>query len=66
MIPDTKQWMSSMRHIATLLQRLFGGDAGIDDHLKGAVDLSDSAYCFDLLSKHGADAICCPAAAECK
>ena len=55
-----------MRHLATLLQRLFAGKAGVDDDLTGAVDLSDSAYCFDLLSKHGADAICCPVAAECK
>lgn len=55
-----------MRHVVTLLQRLFGRHAGLDDHLTGAVDLSDSAYCFDLLNKHGADAVCCPVAAECK
>lgn len=43
-----------MKRIVTFLNRLFGTPVcAEDDHLMGAVDLSDSAYCFELLTRHG-------------
>jgi hypothetical protein len=39
-----------MRALSSLLYRLLG--PAEEDHLTGAVDLSDSAYCFELLSRH--------------
>ncbi|MES2149940.1 MAG: hypothetical protein V4508_09100 [Pseudomonadota bacterium] len=43
-----------MRRIVHYLHQLFGNPVRFEaDHLTGAVDLSDSAYCFELLSKHG-------------
>jgi hypothetical protein len=36
-----------MRALAAFLHRLLG--PAEEDHLRGAVDLSDSAYCFSLL-----------------
>lgn len=44
----------AMKRIVTFLNRLFGTPVcAEDDHLMGAVDLSDSAYCFELLTRHG-------------
>lgn len=43
-----------MRALSTLLHRLIG--PAEEDPLTGAVDLSDSAYCFELLSRHQAEA----------
>jgi hypothetical protein len=42
-----------MRALATFLHRLLG--PAEEDHLTGAVDLSDSAYCFSLLNWQGTD-----------
>jgi hypothetical protein len=39
-----------MRALPTFLQRLLG--PAEEDHLTGAVDLSDAAYCFDLLTRN--------------
>ncbi|MFZ3287240.1 MAG: hypothetical protein WA191_10370 [Telluria sp.] len=43
-----------MKRIVTFLNSLFGTPVSAeDDDLMGAVDLSDSAYCFELLTRHG-------------
>jgi hypothetical protein len=42
-----------MRVLPAFLQRFLGPEQ--DDHLTGAVDLSDAAYCFDLLTRNLAD-----------
>jgi hypothetical protein len=42
-----------MRALAAFLHRLLG--PAEEDHLTGAVDLSDSAYCFSLLPACAAD-----------
>jgi hypothetical protein len=39
-----------MRALPAFLQRLLGSDE--PDHLTGAVDLSDAAYCFELLTRN--------------
>lgn len=45
---------TTMKRIATFLCSLFAVPVhDEDDHLMGAVDLSDSAYCFELLTRHG-------------
>lgn len=43
----------TMRALPTFLQRLLG--PGEEDHLTGAIDLSDAAYCFDLLTRNLAE-----------
>lgn len=42
-----------MRALPAFLQRYLGPVE--EDHLTGAVDLSDAAYCFDLLTRNLAD-----------
>ena len=39
-----------MSSIFDWIRRLFGPRSLSDDHLDGAVDLSDSAYCLGLLA----------------
>jgi hypothetical protein len=43
-----------MRALSSFLHRLIG--PAEEDHLTGAVDLSDSAYCFELLARNCVDA----------
>lgn len=43
-----------MKRLVTFLHSLFAAPVtDEEDHLTGAVDLSDSAYCFELLARHG-------------
>jgi hypothetical protein len=51
-----------MRALPAFLQRLLGPDE--EDHLRGAVDLSDAAYCFDLLTRNLAEE-CAPFFPQC-
>jgi hypothetical protein len=42
-----------MKRLASYLHSLFSTPASdVEDELMGAVDLSDSAYCFSLLAQH--------------
>ena len=42
-----------MRRLLNFMKRIFGHAAiDPDDPLMGALDLSDTAYCFDLLDRH--------------
>jgi hypothetical protein len=42
-----------MSRLIHFWKRLFGASAiDPDDHLMGALDLSDTAYCADLLARH--------------
>ena len=60
MILKTHEWMSDMRRLFAYFASLFGVRYGVrygvrraaaEDHLAGAVDLSDTAYCHGLLSR---------------
>ena len=43
-----------MSRLLTFVKRIFGHSAiDPDDPLMGALDLSDTAYCFDLLDRYG-------------
>ena len=52
-IVTSQQKKAIMRTLSSLLHRLLG--PAEEDHLTGAVDLSDSAYCFELLSRNRAE-----------
>lgn len=52
MILKTHEWISDMRRLFAYFAGLFGARPLVDDdHLTGAVDLSDAAYCLGLLSR---------------
>ncbi|MES2900405.1 MAG: hypothetical protein V4723_11810 [Pseudomonadota bacterium] len=40
-----------MSSIVSWIQRIFGTPALSEDHLGGAIDLSDAAYCLGLLAQ---------------